>query len=193
MEFCLSAQDDLPDSLYYFSGYTLYSVDSVVIPFVHVLNLNKGTGTVSNIDGSFELMVRDRDTLKFSCIGMRNHFICINALLLRPDLMVFLEPDTIMMEEVRVSPLPPRRFFKYVFLETRLPMKKMPDLNLSLMLGSDPGNIPPTGIRFKGPVQMLYDAFNKSARLEKKLRRNRNKYSKYLRPEVGDSLVWLLK
>ncbi len=187
-------QEASPDSLSLFSGYALYSVDSVAIPNVHVLNLSKGTGTVSGQDGSFELLVRDADTLKFSCIGLRDHFIHINTLLLRPELMVFLLPDTIMMDELRVSPLPPRRFFRTVFLNTRLPKAEsefdVMSLNLGLMLKNDPANIPATGIHFTGPTQLLYNAFNKKARLDRKLRRNRKKYSKYLVPEVGDSLVW---
>ena len=185
----LKGQEAPPDSLYFFSGYTLYSVDSASVPNVHVLNLSKGTGTVSSTDGSFELRVRDKDTLKFSCIGLRDHYIHINALLLRPELLVFLEPDTVFMEELRISPFPPRRFFRYVFLDTRLPQKEVPELNLGLLLNRDPANIP-SGIRFTGPVQALYDAFNQKARLDRKLRKNRKKYSKYLIPVKSDSLVY---
>ncbi|MBE9483927.1 MAG: hypothetical protein IMY74_03715, partial [Bacteroidetes bacterium] len=96
----------------------------------------------------------------------------------------------ILMDELRVSPLPPRRFFRYVFLETRIPKKEVPDLNLQLMLGRDPAKVPEAGIRFTGPAQLLYNAFNKKARLDRKLRKNREKYSKYLKTEGGDSLVF---
>jgi len=186
----LAAQDVSPDSLFSFSGYAVYATDSAAIPFVHVLNLSKGTGTVSGEDGSFELYVRDFDTLKFSCIGLRDHYIHVNALLLRPELMVFLHQDTVLMDELRISPMPPRRFFKLVFLSTRIPPPKEIDLHLGPLLKKDPGNIPPTGISFGGPVQALYNAFNKKARLDRKLRRNRNKYSKYITPVVADSLVF---
>jgi len=155
-----------------------------------VLNLSKGTGTVSGTDGSFELYVRDLDTLKFSCMGKSDRIMYINTSIQRNDLIVFLSPDTILMEEVRISPMPPRRFFKYVFLQTKLPPLEEIELNLGPLLKGDPGNIPPTGIRFGGPVQALYNAFNKQARLSRKLRNNRKKYSKYLKPEVGDSLVF---
>jgi len=121
---------------------------------------------------------------------MRDHYLQINAAILRSDLLVFMKADTIVMQEVRISPLPPRQFFRYVFLDTRLPKKKELELNLGPLLKTDPGNIPPTGIRFGGPVQALYNAFNQKARLDRKLRRNRKKYSKYLIPEVGDSLVY---
>jgi hypothetical protein len=186
----LNGQEAVLDSLYRLTGFTVHAADSNPAPNVHVLNLSKGTGTVSSADGSFELFVRDLDTLKFSCVGMRDHYIHINASILRPDLLVFLRPDTIMMEEVRISPLPPRRFFRYVFLDTKLPQPDSPHLNLGPMMKADPGYVPPTGIRFGGPVQALYDAFNKKARLERKLRNNRKKYSKYLVPEAGDSLVY---
>jgi len=130
------------------------------------------------------------DTLRFSCVGFQDYFLQINSSLLRTDLIITLMRDTILMDELRVSPLPPRRFFKYVFLETRLPKKEEPDLNLFFFLGKDPGYVPEPGVHFTGPVQLLYNAFNKKARLDRKLRKNREKYSKYLVPEKGDSLVF---
>ena len=190
VSFLLSGQNARPDSLFLFSGYTLYAVDSVAVPYVHVLNINRGTGTVSAIDGSFELYVRDADTLKFSCIGLHDHYIRGQALLLQPNMLVFLSPDTIMMKELRISPLPPRRFFRNVFLETRLPIEEMKELNLGPLIKRDPGNVPPVGIHATGPTQLLYDAFNKKARLSRKLRRNRDKYSKYIVPVTADSLVY---
>jgi hypothetical protein len=180
----------VPDSLWYLSGYTAYAADSAAIPYVHVINLSKGTGTVSGMDGRFELYVRDSDTLKFSCIGLRDHYVNVNTLMLRPELIVLLRQDTVLMKELRVSPMPPRRFFRLVFLDTKLPQPEKLELNLGPMLKKDPGNVPPTGISFGGPVQALYNAFNKKARLDRKLRRNRGKYSKYITPVVADSLVF---
>ena len=55
----MNGQDPGPDSLYRFRGYTVYNTDSALISNVHVLNLSKGTGTVSSSDGSFELYVRE--------------------------------------------------------------------------------------------------------------------------------------
>lgn len=121
---------------------------------------------------------------------MHEHYIYINASILRPKLLVMMKPDTIYMKEVRISPLPPRRFFRYVFLDTKLPPPEKLVLNLGPFMKKDPGKVPHTGIRFTGPAQLLYDAFNKKARLDRKLRRNRKKYSRYLVPEVGDSLVY---
>ncbi len=121
---------------------------------------------------------------------MHEHYIYINASILRPELLVMMKPDTIFMKEVRISPLPPRRFFRNVFLDTKLPLPEKLVLNLGPLMKKDPGKVPPTGIRFTGPAQLLYDAFNKKARLDRKLRRNRKKYSRYLVPEVGDSLVY---
>jgi hypothetical protein len=186
----LNGQGSGLDSLYLLSGYTVTAVDSTPIPNVHVLNLSKGTGTVSSSDGSFGLSVRDLDTLKFSCVGMQDRYAYINTSILRPHLLVFMTADTVLMEEVRISPLPPRRFFRYVFLDTRFPKPEPVELNLGPLLKADPGNIPPAGIQFGGPVQALYNTFNKKARLDRKLRRNRKKYSRYLVPEAGDSLVY---
>ena len=105
--------------------------------------------------------------------------------------MIFLKTDTVLMDEVLISPLGPRRFFKLRFMETRIPEEKQLTFDLNIPeLKNDPGYVPETGIRFTGPFQALYNAFNKSARLSRKLKNNREKYSKYLVPEVEDSLIY---
>ena len=185
----IHGQDILPDSLVRYTGYVLHAQEGSAVANVHILNLTRGTGTVSSIDGSFELHVRNLDTLKFSCIGLRDQYYFINTNIQLPKIFVYLIQDTVMMEEVRISPLPPRRFFRYVFLDTKVPMPEEPELKLGLMLGNDPAYVPQTGIRFTGPVQALYNVFNQKARLDRKLRKNRKKYSKYLVPVKGDSLV----
>lgn len=186
----LLSGENIPDSLYSFRGYVLHSTDSIPIRNAHILNLDKGTGTISGEDGSFFLMVRERDSLKFSCVGFRDRYMLMNAAMMRRGIRVLLEADTIQMKEVRISPLPPRHLFPTVFLKTRLPEPERIELKLLPMIKSDPGNVPATGIHFTGPVQLLYDAFNKKARLSRKLKNNRKKYSRYLKPVVGDSLVW---
>ena len=74
----------------------------------------------------------------------------------------------------------------------RLPEKKNEfEINENALLPLEgEGPLPKTGIVFPGPVDLLYNAFNKQARLSRKLRKNRKKYEQYLIPEVGDSLVW---
>ena len=183
-------QEMSPDSLVRYSGYVLRADDGNAVPNAHILNLTKGTGTVSALDGSFELHVRNLDTLRFSCIGLQEKYYYINTNIQLPKLFIYLSQDTIMMEEVRISPMPPRRFFKYVFLETNVPIPEEPQLNLGFGLDNDPGYVPPVGINFTGPVQALYNTFNNKARLDRKLRKNRKKYAKYLTPEEGDSLVF---
>ncbi len=187
--YSLQAQDIEPDSLYFITGHVLYSLDSSAIQNVHVLNLSKGTGTISTSSGSFVLNVREMDTLKFSCIGFQDYYILVNINLLRPDMLVLLKPDTVFMNEVRISPLPPRRFFPIAFMEIRVPNEKIPDLKIP-GIWNIPGYTPPTGIIFTGPAQALYNLFNKKARTSRKLRKNRERYGPYLVPEGGDSLVF---
>ena len=177
------------DSLYRFSGYVLHAHDSVALPNVHVLNLSKGTGTITSEKGTFVLSVRNTDTIKFSSIGFEDHHMIIRSLLLIDTVLIFLRIDTILMKEFTVYPFPPKRFFKLVFLETRVPDEKKPEFRFP-GLKNDPGYVPPVGIRMMGPTQFLYNTFNKKARTRRKLRNNRKRYSKYIVPEVGDSLVY---
>lgn len=187
----LLSQDIERDSLVFLDGMVMLPNDSTGIPDVHVLNLSKGTGTVTSLDGTFSLTVRDHDTLKFSCIGYQDYSVSINRVMTRKNLMIFMQADTVLMDEVRILPLGPRRFFKLRFMETRVPGEKIEELELNIPgIKEDPGYTPQTGIHFTGPIQFLYDAFNRSARLQRKLRKNREKYSRYLVPEVGDSLIY---
>lgn len=175
------------DSLYRFSGTVLHAHDSMALPNVHVLNLTKGTGTITSEKGTFVLSVRNADTIKFSSIGFEDHNIIICSLLLRDKVLIFLRTDTVQMKEFTVYPFPPRRFFKLVFLETRVPDEKIPDFCFP-GLKDDPGYVPPIGIRMMGPTQFLYNTFNKKARTRRKLIKNRKRYSKYIVPVGEDSL-----
>jgi hypothetical protein len=185
------AQERPADSLIQLIGFTLFSVDSTSIPDVHVLNLSRGTGTVSSVDGSFTISANDQDTIMFSCIGYQDYYMNVNTSMVRKNMLVFMQTDTIYMNEVLISPLGPRRFFKLLFMQTKLPEEKYLTFDLNIpSLKKDPGYEPPTGIRVTGPVQALYNAFNKSARLQRKLEKNRKNYSKYLQPVAVDSLVY---
>lgn len=188
----LAAQSDRADSLYRFSGHVLSRSDKKAIPNAHVLNLSKGTGTISAIDGSFELYVRDADSLKISCIGFCDRHFIINRILTPDDVNILLEEDTVLMEELLVFPFGPRRYFKYTFLNMDLPGEIDENkINPAFrMFKEGEGPVPPSGIIVTGPVQLLYNTFNKTARLRRKLERSRRKYAPYLKVEEGDSLVW---
>lgn len=184
-------QESKSDTSFLLSGIVAHELDSILIPNVHVINLSKGTGTVTSIEGSFALRVRNTDTVKFSCVGYRDRYLLVRQNILRKEILIFLKQDTILMDEVRISPLPPRRFFPIVFLNTRVAGEVAPGLELRIPgIKSIPGYEPTTGIIVGGPVQFLYNRFNKKERLSRKLKNNREKYAKYLVPEVGDSLIW---
>ena len=189
----LSAQELGPEKSFRFSGFVKNSIDSICISNVHILNLTKGTGTVSSLDGSFELRVRDNDTLKFSSIGYRERYLLISKIVLREDVMIFLDRDTVLMDEFLVHPLGPRRFFKYQFMALELPEPEFEyEINENFFrMKEGEGPLPATGIHFTGPVQGLYNLFNKKERTSRKLRRNRKKYQDMLEPIVGDSLIWV--
>ncbi|HSG67844.1 MAG TPA: carboxypeptidase-like regulatory domain-containing protein [Bacteroidales bacterium] len=187
----VSAQSVSSDSLFRFSGYVMGPADNAGIPNAHVLNLSKGTGTVTSLDGSFELHVRNADSLKISCVGYVDRYLIIRKHILREEAMIYLEKDTVMMDELLVHQLGPRRFFKYTFLNLNLPEEEEEfTINpAALMFRPGEGPVPPTGIIVKGPVQLLYDVFNKNARLRRKVKRYVNKHAKHLEAAEVDSLV----
>ena len=173
-----------------FSGFVKSYADSTFIPNVHILNMSRGTGTVSALDGSFELMVRDNDTLKFSSIGFEERYLLISKIILRENIAVYLERDTILMEEFLVHPLGPRRYFKYQFMALELPDPVFEfEINENFFrIKEGERAIPPTGINFTGPVQGLYNLFNKKERTSRKLRKNRKKYGYEVTLFKDDSL-----
>lgn len=178
MVISLSAQN-MPDSSFHFSGHVHSRCDSSEIPNVHVLNQTKGTGTITSVYGGFELNVRNNDTLKFSCIGHKERYLIIVPVLQRENIKIYLQQDTVLMDEVLIHPLGPRRFFKYQFLSLELPEPEYEmKMNENAFRPKNDELIgePVTGIHFTGPVQALYNVFNKQKRLQRKLERNRRKY-----------------
>lgn len=74
----------------------LVSRDSLIN--VHVLNVSRRTGTVTDADGYFRIAAQPNDSLRFSLIGYRSQTIRANRLLLT----VTMVPDTVLLPGVRV-------------------------------------------------------------------------------------------
>jgi len=75
--------------------------DQIPLPGVSVIIEGTTTGTVSNVDGTFELLgIKPGDKLKFSFIGMLSQTIDVGD---RNSLEVTLKPDIVGLEEVIVT------------------------------------------------------------------------------------------
>jgi len=81
------------------------------LAFVHIIALGKNSAaTITNEKGEFAFRLIDYiDSLKFSCIGYKTYTIPINKIQHHKPLVVKLEPETILLNEVVVKPLDPRK------------------------------------------------------------------------------------
>jgi len=115
----LSAQDRKPIQL---SGF-VRNDNKEPIAYVHILIKNTRRGTISNFDGYFSFVVREQDTILFSCIGYKREWLSIPGDIEGYDLSanVVMERDTIMLRETRIFPWVNYEQFKEVFVKSEIP------------------------------------------------------------------------
>lgn len=111
------------DPLLQLSGAVLTGDSLRPVPYTHVVNITQGTGTISNFQGYFSIVVEANDTILFSNIGYRNSVYILPDSL--PDtyytLIQMLEPDTIFLPEVVVLPWRTVEQFKQAVINVQLP------------------------------------------------------------------------
>ena len=156
----------------------------------HVISKLGHCGTVSNLDGRFVIPARGVDTLWVSCLGYSRRLIPIDSTRAygRDTLLITLKSDTITLREVAIYPFYNYETFKEMLITMpsievpREIQKTYEDLD-DLWLSRTPANNGMPTIT-ANPIQFLYDKYNKSARRQATLRRNRRMYNEVLR-ELG--------
>ncbi len=171
-----------------FYGYVVTSDSLHPIRNSHVISKMAHCGTITNVQGKFRIQARQVDTLWVSCIGYTRRLIALDATLTSSDTLVIrLSPETITLREVTVLPFTNYETFK----EMLITMPSMKTLDEIERLNDDLDDLwlsrAPTG---KGmvtvsasPIQYLYDKYNKSARRQASLARNRRMYNEVLREQ----------
>ena len=157
----------------------------------HVISKMAHCGTISNREGMFFIPAKTIDTLWISCLGYRRQLLPVDSTLLGIDtLLVVLHPDTITLKEVTVMPLYDYETFKQMIIdmptkETPRELKRLEEDLASMRTGRKRNpylNMENGGI-VASPIQYLYDQFNASARLKKKLIRNRRMFNEILKEQ----------
>lgn len=169
-------------------GYVVTADSLHPIRNTHVISKMAHCGTITNIRGRFHIPAKSVDTLWVSCIGYERRLIPIDSTVRIADTIVIrLQPETITLREVTILPFTDYETFKEMLIT--MPSIKMPseiekleeDL-ADLWLSRTPaGNGKPTITA--NPIQYLYDKYNKSARRQAKLQRNRRMYNEVLREQ----------
>ncbi|MCB0765162.1 MAG: carboxypeptidase-like regulatory domain-containing protein [Flavobacteriales bacterium] len=118
----LCAQPGKPN-LVQFTGVVV--TDSLLpVPFTNILVKNSYRGTMSDVYGYFSFVGQPGDTILFSAVGFkRSQYVMPDTLLENKYSMIHvLKPDTVLLDQVVVTPWPSREQFRDAFLNLRLPM-----------------------------------------------------------------------
>ena len=170
-------------------GYVMTTDSLLPVRNTHVISKMAHCGTISNRDGEFFISTKKVDTLWISCIGFARRLVPIDSTMADGDpIMIRLERDTITLKEVVVKPWYDYETFKQMVIEMpTLPTpREIQRLNEEL---NDywvrhpklEGNGMPTITG--SPIQFLYDKYNKSARRQARLLRNRRMFNEVLREQ----------
>ena len=173
----------------------VFSADSLSpIPDAHILSELSHYGTISDLNGKFQIPIRKNDTLRISSVGFVTKIIDVNCDIIDlNDFEILMERDTVMLQEVDVFPYLDNHQVEEII--SRIPivlpehvMKETEiDINIQNYYYNKTKDLP----RIRGwhfvlynPIKKLYDRFNKKERLHRKLERNRRRYEKELLEEI---------
>ena len=150
------------------------------IPNAHLISKNNRWGTISNEDGKFKLYVSLNDSVLITSIGYRPIILFIDDTSSQQlaDYPVLMKNDTVLINEIIIRGYWDYRTFKQIIIN-------MEPLDLGNFYDITEGidkelEFNPAYKGIKGPIQALYDRFNKNERLERKLIRNRYEYNQMM-------------
>ena len=171
-----------------FYGYVVTADSLKPIRNTHVISKMAHCGSITNQQGKFHIQACETDTLWVSCIGYARRLIPIDTnLTSRDTLLIRLQSETITLREVTVLPFTNYETFKKMLItmpsiETPDEMRRLEEDLDDLWLSQTPagnGKVTVTA----SPIQYLYDKYNKSARRQAKLLRNRRMFNEVLREQ----------
>ena len=181
-------EDELQPKRVDFYGYVVTADSLKPIRNTHVISKLAHCGTITDRQGKFHIQARQIDTLWVSCIGYSRRLVALDSTLTSSDTLVIrLYPETITLREVTVLPFTNYETFKEMLItmptaKTLEEIERLNDDLDELWLSRVPvGNGKPTITA--NPIQFLYDKYNKSARRQATLQRNRRMYNEVLREQ----------
>jgi len=168
------------DSLFVLDAVIVTSDSLLPVKNAHAISKFNRWGTISNKEGRFKLYVKKSDSILVTSIGYRPTILQIDSALLSYDdsiVQIKLLRDTISINEVVI-----RGYWDYSTMKQIV--INMQPIDLSQFYpdweGTELLYLDPQPYTIKGPIQALYDAFNRSARLQRQLIKNRREYNKVM-------------
>lgn len=146
----------------------------------HIISKYNAWGTISDYDGKFNLYVCLYDSILITSIGYRPIILFIDdtSSVHLKDYPVLMQKDTVLINEIIIRGYWDYRTFKQLIIN-------MEPLDLGNFYEITDGidkelEFNPAYRGIKGPIQSLYDRFNKNERLERKLVKNRQDYNRLM-------------
>lgn len=170
-----------------YNGYIYMGDTMQPIRNTHVISKMAHCGTISDQSGRFHILARPVDTLWISCIGFSRQLIPVDSTMVEKDLLIRLLPDTITLREVTILPFSNYETFKEILIsmpsiEPLDELKRLKDDLDEMWMSRVPAGNGKVTIS-ASPIQYLYDKYNKSARRQAKLLRNRRMFNDVLREQ----------
>jgi hypothetical protein len=149
------------DNLIQFSG-VIRNLKYEPVEHVHIINLRRGSGTISNYKGMFSFIVQPGDSILFRAIAYKNSLVVI------PDTLsdshyprdVYLLNDTIRLAEVKIFPWKSYEEFKVAFVNLELPNDDMQRAAKNIELIKAQLNMdfePNADLAFKNSMKQQYE------------------------------------
>ncbi len=167
------------DSLYILDAVILTGDSLLPVENAHVISKFNRWGTISNKQGRFRLYVQNSDSILITSIGFSPLIFQIDTSIFSRDSIVeiHLPRDTVTINEVVIRAYWDYKTMKQIVIN-------MQPIDLSQFYpdweGTELLYMEPHPMSFKGPIQALYDALNPSARLQRKLIKNRKDYNQLM-------------
>lgn len=157
------------------TGKLLNAANDVPIENAHIINLNEVKGTVSNINGKFEIAAKVNDTLFFSYLGFKNIRVRVTSDWLKyGQVTVKMTELGIALEEVVIRPM---ELTGYLEIDAKnIPIYENYRYSISgLDSGYEGGDNNPGAINkvlgtIFNPADALYNVFGKKPKNMRKLR-----------------------
>lgn len=180
-QFChkQSFSQDLQKNLLVLEGQILTGDSLLPIPNAHIISKFNSWGTISNDQGMFIMYVSPYDSILFTSIGFGKKIVMVDDSVMQNarNYTVIMPKDTVSINEVVIQAYWDYETFKHLIVT-------MEPLDLDSFYPEWTG----TGLLYKdlrpapigGPIQALYNVFNRNSRLRKKLVKNRKEYNKVM-------------
>lgn len=181
------------DSLYFIHGSIREAITGNPMVQAHIINLTLNRATLSDRYGSFVLEARDYDTLYLSFVGFKKRLIRFTHGMLdtASHLTLYMVEDTIVLKKYRVFAGTRLVTFRNDFI-SRPVVKDTLNPAFEAFIEENHFIAPNTsGIVLPGPVTLIYENFNKQARLKRKLERNRLEYYHNLSEEEKKKVLFI--